>query len=111
MTGNIAPRNSWNKESKLHWHAATKYGSEPVRSAGYADYLYMPSACEDRQIYGMRNSCRELVMPIEKHQPQAACPVAAYCPATAIDAPAASCNDPGWDRSVMKLRRKGGDLQ
>ena len=35
----------------------------------------------------MRNSCRELVMPMEKHQPHGRLPVAAYYPRRAVDGP------------------------
>jgi hypothetical protein len=55
MTGNIlaaaragAAQLLGTSKSKLWWDA-TKYGSEPVRPVAYADYMHIPSACEDRQ--------------------------------------------------------------
>jgi hypothetical protein len=87
MTGNIAPRNSWKQKSKLLWRDATKCGSELVRPAGYADYLHIPSACEDRRAMAIRNSCRELIMP---HGETSASPLPigrGELPATAVDGP------------------------
>jgi hypothetical protein len=74
MTGNIALRNSREQEKQTTMAGRNKMLQQSVPPMAYAGYLDMPSACEDRQTYGMRNSCRELVMPIEKHQPHGRLP-------------------------------------
>jgi hypothetical protein len=70
MTGNIAPRNS-GKQVKANYHSGPQsdMAASPYPTMSYADYLHMTSACEDRRPpYAMRNSYRELIMPMEKHQ-------------------------------------------
>jgi hypothetical protein len=80
MTGNFAPRNSWNTQKQTTMAERNKTRQRAVRPVAHADYLRVPSACEDRgRRMAMSNSCKELVMSMEKHQPQGRVPVAAYC--------------------------------
>jgi hypothetical protein len=81
MTGNFAPRNSW-KQAKANYYGETQQNASASRAASGMCRLSAYATCLRGQgsRMAMGNSCRELVMPMEKHQPQGRLPAAAYCP-------------------------------
>ena len=81
MTGNIAPRN-FRKQAKASHHG------EPQQNAAAGPFVIgmqiiciyrLPAKTSGRRT-AMLNSCKELVMPVEKHQHHGRQPVVAYYP-------------------------------
>jgi len=85
VTGNIAPRNSWS-QAKANYYGGTQQNAAASRCGPWDMQITFISRLPAKTGSQMatRNSCRELVMPMEKHQPHGRLPGRGLLPAAAV---------------------------